>query len=97
MPTCTSTFFDTPSAQRFVQMVLDANALNIREWLERDTADRLRLDGYSPTAFTGRVQLRAMLYAGYGPIDVHGVRVVLKRAPAQPNGFVVLTAFPTRI
>lgn len=92
-----STFVDTPTAQRFVQAVVDAHTVTIREWLAHGHADRLRLDGYFPSEPTGRFLLRGMLYAGRGPIDAHGVRVVLKRTDQQTNGFVVLTAYPTMV
>ncbi|MBE1532567.1 RNase A-like domain-containing protein [Actinomadura algeriensis] len=90
-----STFSDTAAAQRFVQAVVDANTIAIREWLTHGQSERLRLNGYFPGDVTGRMLLRGMLYAGRGPVDVHGVGVVLKRAPSQPNGFVVLNAYPT--
>ncbi|MCP2342539.1 RNase A-like domain-containing protein [Actinomadura rupiterrae] len=92
-----STFVDTPTAQRFVQAVVDANTITIRDWLAHGHAERLRLDGYFAGEATGRFLLRGMLYAGRGPVDAHGVRVVLKRSAQQPNGFVVLTAYPTLV
>ncbi|GAA2150450.1 RNase A-like domain-containing protein [Actinomadura napierensis] len=90
-----STFTDTAAAQRFVQAVVDANTTAVREWLAHGRSGRLRLNGYFPGEPTGRMQVRGMLYAGRGPVDVHGVAVVLKRSDAHANGFVVLTAYPT--
>ncbi|MFE3990767.1 hypothetical protein ACFXPW_03525 [Streptomyces goshikiensis] len=38
----------------------------------------------------GRLQLQAMLLAGREPVDVRAARVILRREPASPHGFVVL-------
>lgn len=95
MLTRASTYTDAETAQRFVQAVVDLHTITIREWLAHDSSERLKLDGYFPSQVTGRVQLRGMLYASRGPVDVHGVRVILRRAPERPNGFVVLSSFPT--
>ena len=95
MPTHISSFPDTATAQRLVQAVVDANTVPIRDWLANRTTGRLRIDGHFPGEVAGRLQLRGMLYAGRGPIEVHGVRVILERDPEQPNGFVVRGSFPT--
>jgi Bacterial CdiA-CT RNAse A domain len=92
--TRTSSFADTAAAQRFVQAVIDLHTLTIRDWLASDSSERLKLEGYWPAEITGRLQLRAMMYAGRGAIDVSGVRVILRRTGEHPNGFVVLSAFP---
>ncbi|GGT14276.1 hypothetical protein GCM10010207_11400 [Streptomyces atratus] len=42
----------------------------------------------------GRVQLEAELLAGRGPADVRAARVVLRREPSSPHGFVVHTTVP---
>lgn len=89
-----SSFADTAAAQRFVQAVIDLHALTIRDWLAGDTSERLKLEGYWPREITGRLQLRAMMYAGRDAIDVRGVRVILRRTDQHPNGFVVFSAFP---
>ncbi|MBO0803960.1 MAG: hypothetical protein J2P25_12915 [Nocardiopsaceae bacterium] len=92
--TRTSSFGDTDAAQRFVQAVIDLHALTVRDWLARDTSDRLKLEGYWPAEVTGRLLLRAMVYAGRDAIDVSGVRVILRRSDEHPSGFIVLSAFP---
>jgi Bacterial CdiA-CT RNAse A domain len=92
--TRSSSFPDTAAAQRCVQAIIDLHALTIRDWLAGDSSERLKLEGYWPAEITGRLQLRAMTYAGRGAIDVSGVRVILRRAGEHPNGFVVLSAFP---
>ncbi|MFC4912542.1 RNase A-like domain-containing protein [Actinomadura gamaensis] len=87
-----STFVDTPTAQRFVQAVVDANTVTIREWLARGHGERPRLDGYFPSEPTGRLMLRGMLYAGRGPVDAHGVHTVLEVSARLSNS---LAAFAT--
>lgn len=42
----------------------------------------------------GRVLLQAMMLAGREPVDVRAARVVLRRDPASPHGFVVHATFP---
>lgn len=92
--TRSSSFADADAAQRFVQAAIDLQALRIRDWLAGDTSERLKLEGYWPAEITGRLQVRAMMYAGRGAIDVSGVRIILRRTGEHPNGFVVLSAFP---
>ncbi len=38
--------------------------------------------------------LQAMMLAGRDPVDVRAARVVLRREPASPHGFVVHATFP---
>ncbi|MFJ2596392.1 hypothetical protein ACIO3M_26215 [Streptomyces erythrochromogenes] len=45
----------------------------------------------------GRVLLQAMAFAGLGPVDVRAARIVLRREPAAPNGFVGHTTVPISV
>ncbi|WP_371681459.1 hypothetical protein [Streptomyces sp. NBC_01276] len=60
------------------------------------TRGRLALEAAWPSRAepVGRVQLEAMLLAGREPVDVRAARVVLRRGPAGPYGFVVLATVP---
>jgi hypothetical protein len=90
----TSSFPDLETAQSYTQVVVDRNRTRIHTWLTRESVERLTLTGYFHGQVTGLLQLRAMLYAGRGAIEVSGVRVILQRDPGQPGGFRVYSTYP---
>lgn len=69
---------------------------NIHRWLAQGTRARLAIEATWPSrkAPGGRVLLQALMLAGPEPVDVRAARVVLKRDPNSPHGFVVLTTVP---
>ncbi|MEV7444933.1 RNase A-like domain-containing protein [Streptomyces sp. NPDC056257] len=96
MLTRSSTYPDRETAQWATQQVVTANEQVIHRWLAQGTRARLTLEAAWPSREepVGRVQLEAMLLAGQEPVDVRAARVVLRREPASPYGFVVLTTVP---
>ncbi|OKK21131.1 hypothetical protein AMK16_12310 [Streptomyces sp. CB00455] len=96
MLTRSSTYPDRETAQWATQQVVTANEQVIHRWLAQGTRARLTLEAAWPSREepVGRVQLEAMLLVGQGPVDVRAARVVLRREPASPYGFVVLTTVP---
>ncbi|MGW7437420.1 RNase A-like domain-containing protein [Streptomyces sp. NPDC054849] len=96
MLTRSATYPDRETAQWATQQVVNANEQVIHRWLAQGTRARLTLEAAWPSREepVGRVQLEAMLLAGHGPVDVRAARVVLRREPASPYGFVVLTTVP---
>ncbi|MFG2481823.1 RNase A-like domain-containing protein [Streptomyces virginiae] len=96
MLTRSATYPDRETAQWATQQVVTANEQVIHRWLAQGTRGRLTLEAAWPSREepVGRVQLEAMLLAGQGPVEVRAARVVLRREPASPHGFVVQTTVP---
>ncbi|MDX3536311.1 hypothetical protein PV721_18400 [Streptomyces sp. MB09-01] len=96
MLTRSATYPDRETAQWATQQVVTANEQVIHRWLAQGTRARLTLEAAWPSREepVGRVQLEAMLLAGLEPVEVRAARVVLRREPASPYGFVVLTTVP---
>lgn len=86
---------DREMAQWCTQEVVTRNEQVIHRWLAQGTRERLVIEAAWPSkAAVGRVMLQAMMLAGRDAVDVHAARVVLRRDPAQANGFRVLSTFP---
>ncbi|MFD6467900.1 RNase A-like domain-containing protein [Streptomyces goshikiensis] len=96
MLTRSATYPDRETARWATQQVVTANEQVIHRWLAQGTRARLTLEAAWPSREqpVGRVQLEAMLLAGQEPVDVRAARVILRREPASPHGFVVLTTVP---
>ncbi|TLQ44989.1 RNase A-like domain-containing protein [Streptomyces marianii] len=96
MLTRSATYPNRETAQWATQQVVTANEQVIHRWLAQGTRARLTIEAAWPSREepVGRVQLEAMLLAGQEPVDVRAARVILRREPASPHGFVVLTTVP---
>ncbi|WP_327324031.1 hypothetical protein OG735_17095 [Streptomyces sp. NBC_01210] len=96
MLTRSATYPDREAAQWATQEVVNRNEQAIHRWLAQGTRPRLTIEAAWPsrTDPVGRVLLQAMVFAGRGPVDVRAARVVLRREPAGPQGFVVHSTFP---
>lgn len=81
-----SSFDDVASAERIVGRALDNNAGAIRDWLA-GALPKLRIDDVT-NGVTGVSVSQA------GALSVSGVRVVLVRDAASPDGYRILTSFP---
>ncbi|MFJ4704216.1 RNase A-like domain-containing protein [Streptomyces anulatus] len=94
--TRSATYPDRKTAHWATQHVVTANEQRIHRWLAQNTRARLTIEASWPSrkAPVGRVLLQAMMLAGRDPVDVRAARVVLKRDPNSPHGFVVLTTVP---
>ncbi|MGW7462605.1 RNase A-like domain-containing protein [Streptomyces sp. NPDC054797] len=96
MLTRSATYPDRETAQWATQQVVTANEQVIHSWLAQGTRARLTIEAAWPSREepVGRVLLEAMLLAGQEPLDVRAARVVLRREPDSPHGFVVQTTVP---
>ncbi|MEU5160480.1 RNase A-like domain-containing protein [Streptomyces sp. NPDC020875] len=96
MLTRSASYPDRETAHWAVQQVVAANEQAIHRWLAQGTRARLTIEGAWPSRESpvGRVQLEADLLAGRGPVDVRAARVVLRRVPSSPQGFIVHTTVP---
>ncbi|MGW6396301.1 RNase A-like domain-containing protein [Streptomyces sp. NPDC055103] len=96
MLTRSATYPDRETAQWATQQVVTANEQVIHRWLAQGTRARLTIEAAWPSRAepVGRVLLEAMALAGLQPVDVRAARVVLRREPASPHGFVVQTTLP---
>ncbi|MFD0123132.1 RNase A-like domain-containing protein [Streptomyces virginiae] len=96
MLTRTATYPDRETAQWATQEVITRNEQAIHRWLAQSTRPRITLEAAWPSRPdpVGRVLLQAMVFAGRGPVDVRAARVVLRREPGAPHGFVVHTTVP---
>ncbi|GGT20297.1 RNase A-like domain-containing protein [Streptomyces purpureus] len=96
MLTRSATYPDRETAQWATQQVVTANEQVIHRWLAQGTRARLTIEAAWPSREdpVGRVLLEAMMLAGREPVDVRAARVVLRREPASPHGFVVQTTLP---
>lgn len=93
--TRSSSYPDRETAQWAAQEVVSRNEQVIHRWLGQGTRARLTIEAEWPSkAPVGRVVLRAMMLAGRGAVDAYAARVILKRDPAQPNGFRVHATYP---
>ncbi|WP_093438685.1 RNase A-like domain-containing protein [Streptomyces sp. Cmuel-A718b] len=94
--TRSATYPDRETAHWATQQVVTVNEQKIHRWLAQGTRSRLAIEGAWPSreAPVGRVLLQAMMLVGRDPVDVRAARVVLKRDPNSPHGFVVLTTIP---
>ncbi|MET9467441.1 RNase A-like domain-containing protein [Streptomyces sp. NPDC006544] len=82
---------------RAQQEVINRNEQAIHRWLAQGTRLRITLEAAWPSRPdpVGRVLLQAMAFAGHEPpVDVRAARVVLRRVPDAPQGFVVHTTVP---
>ena len=96
MLTRSATYPDRDTAQWATQQVVTRHEQTIHRWLAQGTRPRLTIEAAWPSRPepVGRVLLQAMAYAGRGPVDVRAARVVLRRDPSRPHGFVVHATFP---
>ncbi|MFE5807349.1 hypothetical protein OG444_01415 [Streptomyces sp. NBC_01232] len=96
MLTRTATYPDRETAQWATQEVITRNEQAVHRWLAQGTRLRITLEAAWPSRPdpVGRVLLQAMAFAGRGPVDVRAARVVLRREPGAPHGFVVHTTVP---
>ncbi|MFJ3520680.1 RNase A-like domain-containing protein [Streptomyces sp. NPDC090131] len=96
MLTRTATYPDRETAQWATQEAITRNEQAIHRWLAQGTRLRITLEAAWPSRPdpVGRVLLQAMAFAGRGPVDVRAARVVLRREPDAPHGFVVHTTVP---
>ncbi|WP_236243792.1 RNase A-like domain-containing protein [Streptomyces sp. CC228A] len=96
MRTRSSTYPDRETAQWATQHVVTRNEQAIHRWLAQGTRQRLTIEAAWPSREepVGRVLLQAMMLAGRDPVDVRAARIVLRREPASPHGFVVHATFP---
>lgn len=96
MLTRSASYPDRETAHWATQQVVTANEQVINRWLAQDTRARLTIEAAWPSREepVGRVQLEGDLLAGRGPVDVRAARVVLRREPSSPHGFVVHTTVP---
>lgn len=96
MLTRSASYPDRETAQWATQQVVTANEQAVHRWLAQNTRARLTLEAAWPSRAepVGRVQLEGDLLAGRGPVDVRAARVVLRRDPTSPLGFVVHTTVP---
>ncbi len=81
-----STFVDERSANKFIDQALTASSTAIEQWL----ASGKRVDGEAFLASSesiGQVLLRGATQT----IDGHRLKVILRRDPAGPQGFRILT------
>ncbi|WP_327686759.1 RNase A-like domain-containing protein [Streptomyces sp. NBC_00467] len=94
--TRSATYPDRETAQWATQQVVTRNEQVIHRWLAQGTRPRLTVEASCPSREepVGRVLLQAMALAGRGAVDVRAARVVLRREPANPFGFVVHGTFP---
>ncbi|MGW3730363.1 RNase A-like domain-containing protein [Streptomyces sp. F001] len=91
-----ATYSDRETALWATQQVITANEQLIHRWLAQGTRPRLTIEASWPSRPepVGRVLLQAMMLAGREPVDVRAARVVLRRDPSAPHGFVVHATFP---
>ncbi|MGW7412505.1 RNase A-like domain-containing protein [Streptomyces sp. NPDC054863] len=96
MRTRSSSYPDRETAQWATQQVVTRNEQAIHRWLAQGSRQRLTVEAAWPSrpGPVGRVLLQAMMLAGREPVDVRAARVVLRREPASPHGFVVLSTVP---
>lgn len=96
MLTRSASYPDRETAHWATQQVVTANEQVIHRWLAQGTRARLTIEAAWPSREepVGRVQLEGDLLAGRGPVDVRAARVVLRREPSRPHGFVVHTSVP---
>ncbi|GAA3292927.1 RNase A-like domain-containing protein [Streptomyces cinereospinus] len=96
MLTRSASYPDRETAHWATQQVVTANEQVIHRWLAQGTRARLTIEAAWPSREepVGRVQLQGDLLAGRGPVDVRAARVVLRREPSSPHGFVVRTTVP---
>lgn len=96
MLTRSASYPDRETAHWATQQVVTANEQVIHRWLAQGTRARLTIEAAWPSREepVGRVQMEGDLLAGRGPVDVRAARVVLRREPSRPHGFVVRTSVP---
>lgn len=96
MLTRSASYPDRETAHWATQQVVTANEQVIHRWLAQGTRTRLTVEAAWPSREepVGRVQLEGDMLAGRGPVDVRAARVVLRREPSSPHGFVVHTTVP---
>ncbi|MFD7557796.1 RNase A-like domain-containing protein [Streptomyces sp. NPDC059835] len=96
MLTRTATYPDLETAQWATQEVITLHEQAIHRWLAQGTRPRMTLEAAWPSRPdpVGRVLLQAMAFAGRGAVDVRAARVVLRRKPDAPHGFVVHSTVP---
>lgn len=82
-----SSFIDHEDAERLLEHVLRSRRRIIDDWLD-GKAPQIRIDADLNSATGISVDANGVVS------DVEGVRVILRRDPAAPGGYRVLTAFP---
>ncbi len=91
----TGAFPDVPTAQRCVESCVAANRREVERW-RRGARPRLAISA-DLHAVVGDELRRSQWEAGLPPRPATAVRVVLRRDPAYPSGFAVLTAYPVTV
>ncbi|WP_372351414.1 RNase A-like domain-containing protein [Streptomyces sp. KL116D] len=95
-PNRSATYPDRETAHWATQHVVTANEQQIHRWLAQSTRSRLTIEASWPSRPdpVGRVLSQPMMLADREPVDVRAARVVLRREPSSPHGFVVHATFP---
>jgi hypothetical protein len=93
-----STYTDVAAAQRATDFVVGRleNQAKIGQWLKGGAKRNLPLEGTVPGSPIGKTIERADYAAGKAAEKTNDARVVLKADPASPNGYTVLTSYPTK-
>ena len=97
-PSAVSTYETYGDEERFTQEVVDANRSEIIKWLRTAKPGRTmpfevdNLDGV-----TGRSLSRENWLNGLPPEPVMGAKVVIRADPAAPNGYYILTSYPSGV
>jgi hypothetical protein len=92
-----STYHDIGEATVVTQQVLDANRERIASWLADPAMEkRLVVSVSRPVTSSRYVPIGTVVRRALAmPIPGNGARVILERDPDAPNGFTVITSYPT--
>ncbi|MBE1874792.1 RNase A-like domain-containing protein [Myceligenerans pegani] len=85
-----STFTDLAAAEKVTGGNLATNRLKIRHWLAEGTKQRVEITG-TMNPLDGRVYLRS----SGSLVRPDAVTTVLQRNPSMPDGYHIVTSFPT--
>jgi hypothetical protein len=79
------------------QQVIDLNRSQIAAWIANPAAGRrVAISVSRPVASSRYVPIGTVLGRGQSvPVPGNGAEVVLQRNPGAPNGFTVITSYPT--
>jgi uncharacterized protein YukE len=95
-PPSVSTYDTYEDEERFTQNVVDANRPEIISWLRNASPGRTRaFEVDNLDEVTGRSLSREDWLNGLPPEPVMGAKVVIKADPAAPNGYYILTSYPS--
>jgi hypothetical protein len=97
-PSSVSTYETYADEERFTQMVVDKRGPDIIKWLRNakpGVPRSFEVDNLNEV--TGRSLSRADWTNGLPPEPVMGAKIVLKPDPAAPNGYYILTTYPSGV